>query len=123
MLSVKYLHYINDSVFPFGAMIKIVPYGALANAELVVDAVYEGGPGSQISAEALSSLLPGVGNQGGFRASGRGSDKKFVIIYRAERTKTGPTPLMPIRDSSRTSATTNHRGTNSMILSAEVTSY
>lgn len=77
----------------FRAMIKIVAYEDLSNAELIVDAVYEGGSGSQISAEALSRLLPGVGNQGGFRASGRGSDKKFVVLYTSGEDKDWPDTL------------------------------
>ena len=62
-------------------MVRIIPYRELSATDLSVDAVYEGEPGGQLSGEALSRLLPGVGNQGGFRASGRGKDKKFVVLY------------------------------------------
>jgi hypothetical protein len=34
-----------------------------------------------ITGEALSRLLLGTGNQGGFRASGRGDENKFVVLY------------------------------------------
>ena len=61
--------------------VSVVPFADLSTADLVVDAVYEGEPGGQLSGEALSRLLPGVGNQGGFRASGRGADKRFVALY------------------------------------------
>nr|WP_306467341.1 restriction endonuclease [Limimaricola sp. G21655-S1] len=47
----------------------------------MIDAVYEGAPGGQLSGEALSKVLPGTGNLGGFRASGRGDDKKSVVLY------------------------------------------
>lgn len=62
--------------------IKIVPFDQCATADLVIDAVYEGQPESKgIGGEALGRLLPGVGNQGGFRASSSGEQKKFVAIF------------------------------------------
>ena len=63
------------------AKLKIVPYERLSSSDLIVDAVYEGLTGSGLKGEALSRLLEGVGNQGGFRASGRGTDKKFVVLF------------------------------------------
>lgn len=62
-------------------MARIVSYKDCPDADLIVDAIYEGGTGSHLTSEALSKLLPGVGNQGGFRASGRGDDKKFVVLF------------------------------------------
>lgn len=62
-------------------MVRVVPFGELPTTDLLIDAVYEGGPGGHLSGEALSKLLPGTGNLGGFRASGRGDDKKFVVLY------------------------------------------
>jgi hypothetical protein len=46
-----------------------------------VDAVYEGDAGGHLSGEPLGTLLPGVGNQGGFRSAGTGDDKRYVILY------------------------------------------
>jgi hypothetical protein len=62
-------------------MPRVVPFADLPTADLIVDAVYEGAPGGQLSGEALSALLPGVGNLGGFRAAGTGDTKKFVVLY------------------------------------------
>ncbi|QIG49472.1 restriction endonuclease [Nordella sp. HKS 07] len=62
-------------------MPRIIPYSALPNADLFVDAVYEGDAGGQLVGEALSRLLPGIGNRGGFRAAGRGERKSLVILY------------------------------------------
>lgn len=62
-------------------MVKVVSFDNLPTSDLLVDAVYEGAPGGMLSGEALSRLLPGSGNQGGFRASGPGDDKKFVVLY------------------------------------------
>jgi len=61
--------------------VNFVPFGELASSELFVDAIYEGKAGGQLAGEALSNLLPGVGNLGGFRASGRGAVKKLVVLY------------------------------------------
>jgi hypothetical protein len=62
-------------------MTKIVPYAELMNADLIVDAVYEGGADGQLSGEPISRVLPGSGNMGGFRASGKGSRKNWVVLY------------------------------------------
>lgn len=62
--------------------IKVIPFESCAAADLVVDAVYEGEAGGKgISGEALGRLLPGVGNQGGFRASGAGDQKRLVALF------------------------------------------
>ena len=74
-------------------MVRIVPYQDLSDADLIVDAVYEGETGGRLSGEALSKLLPGVGNQGGFRASGRGDDKKFITLFTSGEDKDWPDSL------------------------------
>jgi hypothetical protein len=51
----------------------------LPYCELIVDAIYES-DGSTISGEPITKLL-GVGNQGGFRLLGKGSQKKLVVLY------------------------------------------
>ncbi len=76
-------------------MVQILPFGALPKADLIVDAVYEGEPGGLLSGEALAHLLPGVGNQGGFRASGSGDDKKFVALFTSGEDKDWPDDLDP----------------------------
>lgn len=45
---------------------KTIPFNKLGEANLYVDAVYEGGPSSDLSSEALSKIAH-VGNTGGFR--------------------------------------------------------
>ena len=74
-------------------MVRIVAYGKLPKADLIVDAVCEGGPGGRLSGEALSKLLPGVGNLGGFRASGRGDGKRFVVLFTSGEDKDWPDSL------------------------------
>ena len=60
---------------------KIIPHEDLSSTDLTIDAVYEGAATGNLSGEVLSKLLPGIGNQGGFRAAGLGKDKKFVVLY------------------------------------------
>lgn len=74
-------------------MIRIVPHEQLTDTDLIVDAVYEGAAGGRLSGEPLSKLLPGIGNLGGFRAAGRGPDKKFVVLYTTGEDKDWPDRL------------------------------
>ena len=71
-------------------MLRVIKFDTLATADLLVDAVYEGEAGSQLSGEPLSKVIPGASNQGGFRASGKGPDKKFVVLYTTLEDKTWP---------------------------------
>lgn len=64
-----------------GGDMKVFKHGDFATCDLVIDAVYEGAPGGQLSGEALSKVLPGTGNRGGFRPRGPNLDnKKFVVL-------------------------------------------
>jgi hypothetical protein len=62
-------------------VLRIFDNSELPNCDLIVDAVYEGANGANLASEPLSVLLPGVGNQGEFRAAGRSGDKKFAVLY------------------------------------------
>ncbi|WP_281972380.1 restriction endonuclease [Ruegeria faecimaris] len=74
-------------------MTKIVPFSQLGTTDLVVDAVYEGGNSGTAADDPISKLLPGSGNQGGFRAAGRGEQKKFVVLYTSGEDKDWPDHL------------------------------
>ena len=71
-------------------MSRVIKYDALATADLLVNAVYEREAGSRLSGEPLSKLIPGASNQGGFRASGKGLDKKFVLLFTTLEDETWP---------------------------------
>ena len=62
-------------------MVRIIAFEELGKADLIIDAVYEGGGAGHSGDDPISKVLPGVGNQGGFRAAGRGDDKRFVVLY------------------------------------------
>ena len=74
-------------------MVRLVPYQTLPEADLIVDAVYEANEVGNVSGEAISRLLPGVGNQGGFRPAGKGDDKKFVVLFTSGEDKDWPDRL------------------------------
>lgn len=74
-------------------MVRVIAYEDLSKADLIVDAVYQGETGSHLSGEPLSELLPGIGNLGGFRAAGRGEDKKLVVLYTSGEDKDWPDQL------------------------------
>jgi Restriction endonuclease AspBHI N-terminal/Restriction endonuclease len=58
-----------------------IPFSDLPTADLVVDAVYEGGKAGNTSDDPISKLMPGSGNLGGFRIAGRKSNRAFVVLY------------------------------------------
>ena len=60
---------------------KIVPYHELENADLIIDAVYEGGNKGNTGDDPISKLVPGIGNMGGFRYSGRDEVKNSIVLY------------------------------------------
>jgi hypothetical protein len=47
----------------------------------VFDAVYEGGTKGNTADDVLGKIIPGAGNQGGFRAVGSGDAPRLVILY------------------------------------------
>ncbi|HEY1861774.1 MAG TPA: hypothetical protein VGG61_15545, partial [Gemmataceae bacterium] len=51
-------------------MSKLFLFSALATADLVIDAVYEGGTQGNSADDVLDKLIPGTGNQSDFRAVG-----------------------------------------------------
>ena len=44
---------------------KIYPHNELANCDLIIDAIYEGGNRGNFGDDPINKILP-VGNQGGF---------------------------------------------------------
>ena len=74
-------------------MVRIVSHDELPNADLIIDAVYEGGRAGNAGDDPISKLLKGSGNQGGFRVAGRGDDKNFVVLYTSGQDKDWPDRL------------------------------
>ncbi|MGF6153711.1 restriction endonuclease [Pseudomonas fluorescens] len=72
---------------------KIIPFPELVESDLLVDAVYEGGLDGQLSGEPISKLLPGSGNMGGFRVSGRGERKNWVVLFTTGEDRDWPDTL------------------------------
>ncbi len=62
-------------------MTRVIPSNEVSTADLIVDAVYESSSDGQLSGEPISKLLPGSGNMGGFRVSGRGDRKNWVVLF------------------------------------------
>ena len=60
---------------------KIIPFNELDNADIVIDAVYEGGNSGNVGDDPISKLIPGIGNMGGFRYSGHGKKKTAIVLY------------------------------------------
>ena len=50
---------------------RIISFDNIGSSDLIVDATYESSADGQLSGEPIARLLPGSGNMGGFRFSGR----------------------------------------------------
>jgi len=72
---------------------RIIPFSLLSSSDLIIDAVYEVGRQGNAADDPISKMLEGVGNQGGFRAAGRGPDKKYVVLYTSGEEKDWPDTL------------------------------
>jgi hypothetical protein len=72
---------------------KVISFGQLSSSDLIVDAIYESSHDGMLSGEPLSKLLPGLGNMGGFRPSGRGEDKSLVVLFSTGEDKDWPDTL------------------------------
>lgn len=75
-------------------MSKEIPFHDLAQADLVVDAIYEGGTAGDVSDDPLGKLVP-VGNQGGFRYAGSatGGALRVVVLYTSGADRDWPDAL------------------------------
>ena len=73
--------------------VRIIPSNVLSTSDLIIDAIYEGGRQGNAADDPISKILQGVGNQGGFRAAGRGPDKKYVVLYTSGEDKDWPDTL------------------------------
>lgn len=74
-------------------MSRIFHHANLSNADLIVDAIYESSVDGQLSGEPISKLLPGSGNMGGFRVSGRGDRKNWVVLFTTGEDRDWPDSL------------------------------
>lgn len=59
---------------------NVVDFVNLENSDLIVDALYKGGPNDNLSADPISKLL-NCGTSGGFRIRGQFPKYKFVGLY------------------------------------------
>lgn len=74
-----------------------VAFGQLSGSDLVIDRVYKGGTAGNAADDPLARLLPGVGNQGGFRAMGRAANDavRLVVLYTSGAEPDWPDELDP----------------------------
>jgi hypothetical protein len=70
-------------------------FSDLNSADLIIDAVYEGGNAGNAGDDPISKLIPGIGNMAGFRHSGQGELKKIVVLYTSGENKDWPDTLDP----------------------------
>lgn len=74
-------------------MPRIVSFDTLSEADLIIDAIFEGGNRGNAGDEPISKLLAGSGNQGGFRIAGKLDNPKFVVLYTSGEDKDWPDTL------------------------------
>jgi Restriction endonuclease AspBHI N-terminal/Restriction endonuclease len=59
---------------------KVIPFDELNQADLIVDAIYEGGANGNAGDDPLAKLLS-AGNQGGFRCAGAVDTPRYIVLY------------------------------------------
>lgn len=69
---------------------KVFGFTELQDADLIIDAIYEGGASGNVGDDPISRLIPGSGNLGGFRAAGRGKVKNYIVLYTSGEDKDWP---------------------------------
>jgi hypothetical protein len=62
-------------------MSNVFEFGSLSTSDLIIDAVYEGGTKGNTGDDPLGRLIPGAGNQGGFRSVGSWDAPRLVVLY------------------------------------------
>jgi hypothetical protein len=62
-------------------MAKFFPFSELPTTDLVIDAIYEGGTRGNVADDPLGKLIPGAGNQGGFRQVGLRNSPQMAVLY------------------------------------------
>ena len=72
---------------------KVIDFPRLGAADLMIDAIYESSHDGQLAGEPISKLLPGLGNMGGFRPSGKGVDKNLVALFTTGEDRDWPDTL------------------------------
>jgi hypothetical protein len=74
-----------------------VTFDQLGECDLLLDRVYKGGAAGNAADDPLSRLLPGVGNQGGFRAMGKAARDavRLVVLYTSGAEPDWPDSLDP----------------------------
>lgn len=73
-------HYRQRVYSQTGARSRRYPFSELANAPLIVDAIYEGGRKGNTGDDVLCKLIPRLSNMGGFRTIGSQSFGKCKIL-------------------------------------------
>jgi hypothetical protein len=66
---------------PLRGGVKRFSFSELSTADLVVDAIYEGGETKNLGAEVISKLIPKVGNAGGIRYVGDAENTPLVVLF------------------------------------------
>ncbi len=72
---------------------RVISFNEIAVSDLVVDAIYESDQGGGLAGEPIAKLLPGSGNMGGFRVSGRGERKNWVVLFSTGEDRDWPDTL------------------------------
>jgi hypothetical protein len=96
---------VRQSTFRNG---KDIPFSALSTADLIIDAVYEGCTKGNTADDVLGKLIPGAGNQGGFRQVGSWDAPRLAVLYSSMDDSDWPDSLMYTRVCSRILAITRN---------------
>ena len=80
-------------------------FSEVADADLVVDAIYESGEAKNLSSAVLPKLIPGIGNLGGIRWIGKVESTSLVVLFSNGSNPNWPDFLDPYRGTFTTTET------------------
>lgn len=68
----------------------MIVFDKISVSDLTTGEIFQSSNDGSLAGEPINHLLPGSGNMGGFRIAGKGSQKKWVVLFTTEKESDWP---------------------------------